>query len=87
MSPWAPSPIKKHDGYFIVSLEPRFPSSHSMCASLVHERPLRDQVVHVVGPVLDRRVPELARPGLTMISITPEWNESVEYTGAVQPSM
>ena len=24
---------------------------------------------------------------LTMISMTPEWNDSVEYTGAVQPSM
>jgi hypothetical protein len=31
-SPWAPSPRSQMAGYFIVSFEPRFPSTHSMVA-------------------------------------------------------
>src|SRR5918996_5049756 len=31
-SPWAPSPSSQIDGYFIVSFEPRFPSTHSIVA-------------------------------------------------------
>ncbi len=31
-SPWAPSPISQIAGYFIVSFEPRFPSTHSIVA-------------------------------------------------------
>src|SRR5690606_20571466 len=31
ISPCAPAPTRQHDGYFIVSFEPRFPSSPSMC--------------------------------------------------------
>src|SRR2546423_110831 len=31
-SPCAPSPISQIDGYFIVSLEPRLPSTHSIVA-------------------------------------------------------
>jgi len=30
----APSPRKVHDGYFMVSLLPRLPSTHSIVASL-----------------------------------------------------
>jgi hypothetical protein len=32
-SPWARSPISQMAGYFIVSFEPRFPSTHSIVAS------------------------------------------------------
>ena len=31
-SPWAPSPISQIAGYFIVSFEPRLPSTHSIVA-------------------------------------------------------
>ncbi len=33
-SPWAPRPVSHTAGYFIVSLEPRLPSTHSMVAFL-----------------------------------------------------
>src|SRR5919199_1221944 len=33
-SPWALSPMSQMAGYFMVSFEPRFPSTHSMVASL-----------------------------------------------------
>ena len=32
-SPWARSPISQTAGYFIVTFEPRFPSTHSIVAS------------------------------------------------------
>ena len=51
----------------------------------VGHRPLGDQVVDVVGPVLDRRV-AAAGVLLTMISTTAECRLSVVYIGAVQPS-
>ena len=47
--------------------------------------PLGDQVVDIVGPVLDRGVAD-PRPRLAITSTTAEWRLSVEYIGAVQPS-
>jgi len=43
-SPWARSPLRMMAGYFIVSLEPMLPSTHSTTASSVGDRPLGDQV-------------------------------------------
>src|ERR687883_293772 len=52
-SPCAPSPMSQIDGYFMVSFDPRFPSTHSIV--VLRQRP----------------------PGLTTISTTAEWSESV----------
>ena len=48
--------------------------------------PFGDQVVHVVGPVLDGGVGDPA-DFLTKISTTAECSESLVYTGAEHPSM
>src|SRR5438034_1079015 len=50
-SPCAPSPSSQIAGFFIVSFEPRLPSTHSNVYGA-----LGDQVVDVGRPVLDRRV-------------------------------
>src|SRR5690606_5378811 len=77
---------RSSDLYFIVSFEPRLPSSHSMCAPSCTSARWVTRLYMLCDQfwIVTQRNRAF---GLTMISITPEWNESVEYDAAVHPSM
>src|SRR3954467_6637136 len=84
-SPWARSPIRYTDGYFIVSFEPRLQSTHSTVASVsatarlvTRLKTFCDQFCTVVY--------RMRAPGRALSSTTAECSESGEYVGAVQPS-
>src|SRR3954469_21252141 len=84
-SPWARSPVRYTDGYFIVSLEPRLQSTHSTVAS----RSATARFVTRVKTFCDQFwtvVYGMRAPGLAISSTTAECSESVDQTGAVQPS-
>ena len=66
-------PVIHTAGYFIVTFEPMFPSTHSMVAPGLGAARLVTRLF--VRPVLDRRIPHAAW-GLTMISTTAECSES-----------
>src|SRR3954447_22064871 len=75
-SPCAPSPLRRTAGYFIVSCEPRLPSTHSMVAFLSATARFVTRLETFVDQfwiVVYRQRP----PSRTRISTTAECSESV----------
>src|SRR3990172_493333 len=85
ISPWARGPIRYTLGYFIVSREPRLPSTHSMTASSYATARFVTRLYTFVDQFWIV-VYRTRAPFCTMISTTALCSESVEYVGAVQPS-
>src|SRR6478735_7671101 len=84
-SPLACSPTIQTAGYFIVTLEPMLPSIHSMVAPSCATA----RLVTRLYTLFDQFWMVVYRTRaffLTTISTTAECSESLEYTGAVQPS-
>src|SRR6478672_13880340 len=84
-SPWAFGPVITTAGYFIVSFEPRLPSIHSTVAS-VSARARFVTRLYTFGDQFWIVVYRMRAPGFAISSTTAECSESVEYTGAQQPS-
>ena len=83
--PLAPSPKSTQFGYFIVNLEPKFPSTHSILPFSWTKVRLVTKLYTLLAQFWI--VVYLTCASLcTIISTTAECSELVEYTGAVQPS-
>src|SRR5919108_4505409 len=84
-SPLAPGSIRNTEGYFIVTCEPRLPSTHSMVALSYATARFVTRLYTFVDQfwivVYRQRAPFLA-----ISSTTAECSESLVYTGAEHPS-
>src|ERR1700741_2448368 len=84
-SPCAFGPTITTAGYFMVSFDPRLPSIHSTVASVSARARLVTRL-YTFGDQFWIVVERIRAPGFAISSTTAECSESVEYTGAEQPS-